>query len=57
MNTSYQAALQEFQKIIKQYDNIIFFGGAGVSTESGIPDLEVWMASITWNTIILLRQS
>lgn len=38
MNTSYQAALQEFQKIIKQYDNIIFFGGAGVSTESGIPD-------------------
>lgn len=25
-------------KWIKQYDNIVFFGGAGVSTESGIPD-------------------
>lgn len=28
----------EFQKIIEKYDNIVFFGGAGVSTESGIPD-------------------
>lgn len=26
------------QKIIDQSDNIVFFGGAGVSTESGIPD-------------------
>lgn len=25
-------------KIIDTYDNIVFFGGAGVSTESGIPD-------------------
>lgn len=24
--------------IIEKYDNIVFFGGAGVSTESGIPD-------------------
>lgn len=30
--------LQEFQKMIDSYDNIVFFGGAGVSTESGIPD-------------------
>ncbi len=28
----------ELQKIIDQYDNLVFFGGAGVSTESGIPD-------------------
>lgn len=28
----------EFQKIIENSDNIVFFGGAGVSTESGIPD-------------------
>ena len=28
----------EFQQIINDYDNIVFFGGAGVSTESGIPD-------------------
>lgn len=30
--------LKEFASIIDQYDNIVFFGGAGVSTESGIPD-------------------
>lgn len=26
------------QKMISDSDNIVFFGGAGVSTESGIPD-------------------
>lgn len=30
--------LEEFLKIVKESDNIVFFGGAGVSTESGIPD-------------------
>jgi NAD-dependent deacetylase len=30
--------LEEFKEIIKNSDNIVFFGGAGVSTESGIPD-------------------
>ena len=30
--------LKEFQQIIDTYDKIVFFGGAGVSTESGIPD-------------------
>lgn len=28
----------ELKKIINESDNIVFFGGAGVSTESGIPD-------------------
>lgn len=28
----------ELQKIIQDSNNIVFFGGAGVSTESGIPD-------------------
>ncbi len=28
----------ELKDIIRQSDNIVFFGGAGVSTESGIPD-------------------
>lgn len=28
----------ELAKIIKESDNIVFFGGAGMSTESGIPD-------------------
>ncbi len=28
----------KLQEIIKESDNIVFFGGAGVSTESGIPD-------------------
>ncbi len=30
--------IEELKKIIQEYDNIVFFGGAGVSTESGIPD-------------------
>lgn len=30
--------ISELQKIIDDTDNIVFFGGAGVSTESGIPD-------------------
>ena len=28
----------ELNEIIQKYDNIVFFGGAGVSPESGIPD-------------------
>lgn len=35
---SYQEAIEELRTIIHDYDNIVFFGGAGVSTESGIPD-------------------
>lgn len=30
--------ITELQNIISNYNNIVFFGGAGVSTESGIPD-------------------
>lgn len=30
--------IAELNEIINKYDNIVFFGGAGVSTESGIPD-------------------
>lgn len=30
--------IETLQKIIDKSDNIVFFGGAGVSTESGIPD-------------------
>ena len=30
--------IQKLQKIIDSSENIVFFGGAGVSTESGIPD-------------------
>lgn len=30
--------IEEFQRIIDTHNNIVFFGGAGVSTESGIPD-------------------
>ena len=31
-------SVKKLQKIIDNSDNIVFFGGAGVSTESGIPD-------------------
>ena len=31
-------AIETFVDMVKHSDNIVFFGGAGVSTESGIPD-------------------
>ena len=31
-------AVEKLQKIIDEHSRIVFFGGAGVSTESGIPD-------------------
>ena len=30
--------IEKLRKIISESDNIVFFGGAGVSTESNIPD-------------------
>lgn len=30
--------MKKLQELIDRYDRIVFFGGAGVSTESGIPD-------------------
>lgn len=34
----YEKEIAELQKIIDESSRIVFFGGAGVSTESGIPD-------------------
>ena len=33
-----EESLERLKDIIEKTDNIVFFGGAGVSTESGIPD-------------------
>lgn len=33
-----QKAVEELRQIVQKYNRIVFFGGAGVSTESGIPD-------------------
>lgn len=33
-----QDVIAELKSIVQKYNNIVFFGGAGVSTESGIPD-------------------
>ncbi len=30
--------IQKLQELLRDSDNVVFFGGAGVSTESGIPD-------------------
>lgn len=37
-NSELAFQIQQLQYIIDNSDNIVFFGGAGVSTESGIPD-------------------
>lgn len=31
-------SIEKFKKLVNESSNIVFFGGAGVSTESGIPD-------------------
>ncbi len=38
MVNSYSDKIELFQKMIDESKSIVFFGGAGVSTESGIPD-------------------
>ena len=30
--------IEKLKQWVRESDNIVFFGGAGVSTESGIPD-------------------
>ena len=32
------AKIEQLRRFLAESDNIVFFGGAGVSTESGIPD-------------------
>ena len=38
MNLELDQKIDKFAEIIKNSDNIVFFGGAGVSTSSGVPD-------------------
>ena len=38
MNIKIENKIKELKRIIENSNNIVFFGGAGVSTESGIPD-------------------
>ena len=38
MSEKYEAETAELQRIINDSERIVFFGGAGVSTESNIPD-------------------
>lgn len=35
---AYEEKMEELKKMVAESSNIVFFGGAGVSTESGIPD-------------------
>ena len=47
------SAIDTFLQMVHDSDNIVFFGGAGVSTESGIP---VKTDSITSTTNIPLKR-
>ena len=38
MSSAYDEKIKKLREIIAASDNIVFFGGAGVSTESGVPD-------------------
>ena len=36
--TDFKERMDHFRRLVSEANNIVFFGGAGVSTESGIPD-------------------
>ena len=38
MQNTFEERIEKLKSLINNADNIVFFGGAGVSTESGIPD-------------------
>lgn len=38
MHEESKEKIEHLKQIVRENDNIVFFGGAGVSTESGIPD-------------------
>ena len=47
--------VEKLQELIDQHDRIVFLGGAGVSTESGIRIFGVWTVCIIRNMIIRRR--
>lgn len=49
--------VERLQELVDKYDNIVFFGGAGVSTESGIPDFRSQDGLIIRNMTILRKRS
>ena len=38
--------VKKLKELVEGSDNIVFFGGAGVSTESGIPDFRLSLIHI-----------
>ena len=48
--------IDTFLQMVKDSDNIVFFGGAGVSTESGIPDCRSVDGCITRSMITRRRR-
>lgn len=52
----YEAEVERLQEMIDESSNIVFFGGAGVSTESNIPDFEARMEFIISLINIHLRK-
>lgn len=49
------AKIAKLNEMVLQSDNIVFFGGAGVSTESGIPDFRSTGGFIARPTNILRK--
>ena len=46
----YEQEIEQLQAMIDESSRIVFFGGAGVSTESGIPDFRSADGSIIRHT-------
>ena len=48
--------IETLQRMIDTHENIVFFGGAGVSTESGIRISGAWMVFTIRNTMFRRRR-
>ena len=57
----YEKEIEKLQQIIDDSRNIVFFGGAGVSTESGIPDFRsadgLYHQEYTYSPAQIIRHS
>lgn len=51
------AKIEQLRRFVAESDNIVFFGGAGVSTESGIPDFRSVDGLYTRNSSTRPRRS
>ena len=52
----YDMEIEEIRERIAQSDNVVFFGGAGVSTDRGIPDFRGSQGAYLGDCLVIINQ-